>query len=58
MDYRCLNCEWVGTQDDLIHDTLCPRCQSRAIPVPDGEDPLQQILQTAYASMTAESSYQ
>ncbi|GAB7023841.1 hypothetical protein [Salidesulfovibrio brasiliensis] len=33
MKYRCINCDWTGQWDSLIHETMCPVCRSTALPL-------------------------
>jgi len=33
MHYQCVNCDWKGPWDELIHETMCPRCRSGARPL-------------------------
>ncbi|MGE4195228.1 MAG: hypothetical protein AB7E51_17730 [Pseudodesulfovibrio sp.] len=33
MEYECKNCDWSGTWDEMIHETLCPSCRSATQPV-------------------------
>lgn len=28
MKYDCLNCDWSGSWDELVLETMCPKCRS------------------------------
>lgn len=32
MEYECEKCDWTGTWDEMIHETLCPVCRSATRP--------------------------
>jgi Zn finger protein HypA/HybF involved in hydrogenase expression len=51
MEYKCSHCEWSGTWDELILETLCPKCRSSAVPIRNNDDPAQQVTQTTHSYM-------
>lgn len=38
MHYQCDNCQWSGTWDDLVLETLCPICRSSVSPRGEEDD--------------------
>ncbi|WP_319582773.1 hypothetical protein [uncultured Pseudodesulfovibrio sp.] len=39
MFYECDKCQWTGTWDALILETLCPLCRSSVTPKRDEKGP-------------------
>lgn len=31
MEYHCVNCDWSGTWDELILETMCPKCRGSVV---------------------------
>ncbi|WP_207263634.1 hypothetical protein [Desulfovibrio sp. Huiquan2017] len=38
MHYQCDNCQWSGTWDALVLETLCPLCRSGVSPRREEDD--------------------
>ncbi len=39
MVHKCINCGWSGRWEELIHETMCPRCKSYTVPCVERIDP-------------------
>lgn len=54
MKYKCEHCDWEGTWDEMILETLCPLCRSSVKPVADSESTSQGTRQAnSYVPMGA-----
>lgn len=46
MYYRCTRCDWSGPWDEMIHETMCPKCRAKTLPLHEDENAPQQVVHT------------